>query len=269
MLELIDIKLLKPSKNPVRMSLGALDDLMRSINSVGIIEPLVVRPIGREFEIIAGNRRYEACRRLRWKEVPCIVVEVSDKTAFEMALVENIQRGDLDPIEEAMAFKRYVESYGWGGISELAKKIGKSISYISHRIKLLDLPKPVLDLLRNGNLNPSQAKELIWVKDKDRSISIAKLACEMRLPSKVIRRMSKVEEEVPYPLGKDVNKKIKLYRKAITCLRICKIRLSEVFNNARHCPEIRNDVGSQIKVIDDSIDFLLKRMEELKKSCAS
>ena len=115
---------------------------------------------------MAGHRRFQACKLLRWKTIPAIVKDVSDKDAFEIQLVENIQRKTLDPIEEAQAFKLYVRDYGWGGVTYLAETIMKSEQYVSSRIQLLKLPQNVIDKVKSGELKVSHAFELLGIEGK-------------------------------------------------------------------------------------------------------
>lgn len=141
-------------------------ELSRSIKKHGLLQPIIVRPISRGFEIVAGHRRFQACKLLRWKTIPAIVKDVSDKDAFEIQLVENIQRKTLDPIEEAHAFKLYVRDYGWGGVTYLAETIMKSEQYVSSRIQLLKLPLNVIDKVKSGELKVSHAFELLGIEGK-------------------------------------------------------------------------------------------------------
>ncbi len=97
--------------------------------------------------------------------VDCIVRDLEDQTSFEISIVENVQRRTLTPVEEARAFQRYASEFGWGGISNLASRIGKSEEYVSHRILLLDLPKKILSRLEQDMISPSQAQELLWFKN--------------------------------------------------------------------------------------------------------
>jgi ParB family chromosome partitioning protein len=99
-----------------------IDELASSIRQNGLLQPIIVRMQDNSFEIVAGNRRYNACKRLGWRKILCHVVELEDREAFEFALTENIQRRTLDPLEEAKAFKVYVQDFGWGGVSALAAK---------------------------------------------------------------------------------------------------------------------------------------------------
>ena len=144
----IDTSRIRPPEKLLRSTHG-LEELTGSIKQKGLLQPILVRTKETYFEIVAGNRRYQSCKALGWKKVACHVVELDDREAFEISLVENVQRKTLSPLEEARAFKLYVSDYGWGGVSSLAEKIGKSASYVTKRIKLLDLPSDMLESIRN------------------------------------------------------------------------------------------------------------------------
>lgn len=163
--EPIELNLLVPSRNQVRSSLGDLNELCASIKELGLLQPILVRPSGSRFEVMCGHRRLEACRRLMKRYVDCIIKDLTDQEAFEISLVENIQRKTLSSIEEAKAFHRYVTEFGWGGISDLARRIGKSEEYVSHRILLLSLPEKILAMVANNDISTSQAQELVWIKE--------------------------------------------------------------------------------------------------------
>ncbi|MDA4129908.1 MAG: ParB/RepB/Spo0J family partition protein [Thaumarchaeota archaeon] len=165
-IEPIEIGLLVRASDQLRSDLGDLSELCASIGEKGLIQPIVVRPRGSRFEIICGNRRFEACRRLMKRHVECIVRDLSDQDAFEISIIENIQRNTLSVIEEAKAFQKYVSQHGWGGVSQLARKIGKSQEFVSHRIALLDLPSKVLMKVSDNEISASQAQELVWVKNQ-------------------------------------------------------------------------------------------------------
>jgi ParB/RepB/Spo0J family partition protein len=165
-IEPLEISLLVPAVKQIRSELGDLRELCASIHEHGLLMPILVRPKGSRFEVICGNRRLEACRRLMKRYVDCIVRELSDQTAFEISIVENVQRETLSPLEEARAFQKYVSEFGWGGVSNLAPRIGKSEEYVSHRILLLDLPKKILTRLEKKMISPSQAQELVWFRDE-------------------------------------------------------------------------------------------------------
>ena len=146
-IEQIEMKMIHPSSFAVRDKFQKYceddESLIMSIREHGLIQPILIRPLSHGFEIVAGHRRYQACKSLRWRFIPCKIREMTNKQAFEIQLSENIQRKSMDPIEEAEAFRRYVIDFGWGGISDLAKKIGKSEEYVSHRIQLLKLSEEI------------------------------------------------------------------------------------------------------------------------------
>jgi ParB family transcriptional regulator, chromosome partitioning protein len=170
--ERLPLPIIKPAQVQTRIyaSLSqqqeSIDELSQSIKKHGLLQPIIVRPINRGFEIVAGHRRFQACKILRWKTIPAMVKDVSDKDAFEIQLVENIQRRTLDPIEEAQAFKLYVRDYGWGGVTYLAETIMKSEQYVSSRIQLLKLPQNVIDKVKSGELKVSHAFELLGLEGK-------------------------------------------------------------------------------------------------------
>ena len=171
--EQIEMKMIRPSEFAVRdqfLKDGSQDEtLLNSIKEHGLLQPILVRPLNNGFEIVAGHRRFQTCRSLRWRFVPCKIREMTDKQAFEIQLTENIQRKSMDPVEEAEAFRRYVVDFGWGGVSELAKKIGKSEEYVSHRIQLLRLSVDIKEQIINSKINVSQALELTSIPSDKQS----------------------------------------------------------------------------------------------------
>jgi len=174
--ESLPVQSIKPSRNSVReheissARENTIRDLAVSMHQHGLLYPIIVRPIEDGFEIVAGNRRFEACRLLHWKYVPAKVRELSEKDAFEIQLTENIQRMTMNPIEEARAFKRYTKQVGWGGESELAGKISKSEQYVSNRIQLLRLPKAIIDEISHNRLKVSHALEIVNLDEKEQKI---------------------------------------------------------------------------------------------------
>lgn len=162
--------------------------LVGSIREHGLIQPILIRPLGNVFEIVAGHRRFQACRTLRWRFVPARIRELSNKQAFEMQLTENIQRKSMDPIEEAEAFRRYIVDFGWGGVSELARKIGKSEEYVSHHVQLLKLPTDIIQKISNNTLNVSQGMELARIPAQTQS-KIASAVISNNLTVRQIREL--------------------------------------------------------------------------------
>ena len=185
-----------PAANQVRTNLGDLVELCASIREHGLLQPIVVRPKNSKFEIVCGHRRFEACRRLMKRHIDCVVRDLSDQVAFELSIIENIQRHSLSAVEEARAYKQYVENLGWGGITDLARKIGKSQEYISHRMCLLELPESFLSKISSGEITPSQAEELVWIKKPESRDIVADLLEKENLSINKIRKVRKSLEAI-------------------------------------------------------------------------
>lgn len=172
--EQIEMKMIRSSQFAVRDRFQRMSDddhcLIASIREHGLLQPILIRPLAHGFEIVAGHRRFHACRSLRWRFIPCKIRELTDKEAYEIQLTENMQRKSMDPIEEAEAFRRYVIDFGWGGVTELAAKIGKSEEYVSHRIQLLKLPDEVKQHVIENRLNVSSALELTNIPSEKQSL---------------------------------------------------------------------------------------------------
>src|SRR6478672_7710233 len=140
-----------------------LTELMESIREHGIIQPLIVRRVNGKLELIAGERRFRASRELGLKEIPVIVREASDKDVLEMALIENLQREGLNPIEEAQAYQRLAREFNLRQ-EDIAQRVGKNRATVANAIRLLDLPLSVQGFLREGKLSTGHAKVLLALK---------------------------------------------------------------------------------------------------------
>ena len=143
-----------------------LDELTNSIREKGVMQPLLVRPSEDPniFEIIAGERRWRAAQRAGLHDVPVIVREVDDKEALELAIIENVQRVDLNPLEEAQGYEQLIEQFSYTQ-QDLAQVIGKSRSHVANTLRLLKLPKDVRELVTNGQLTAGHARTLITAED--------------------------------------------------------------------------------------------------------
>ncbi len=195
-IEEIELSHLRENGQFVRSDLGDISGLANSISYHGLVAPIVVRKANKneridsdeEFEIISGHRRFEALKKIGMTHAPCTIVDSSDKDAFELGLVENLQRKTLNPLEEALSFAYYIRVCKWGHAKSLARKIGKSVEYIHHRLKLLELPESVLRLVGN-ELTPSQAEELVWLEDSEIQTRLANLAVKDEL---TVRRLHEI-----------------------------------------------------------------------------
>lgn len=142
----------------------ALAELAASIREKGVIQPLIVRAKGAQFEIVAGERRWRAAQRAQVHEVPVIIRDFTDTEVLEIGIIENIQRADLNPVEEAMGYRALIERFGHTQ-EKLAEAMGKSRSHIANLMRLLNLPEDVQALLREGKLSAGHARALITSDD--------------------------------------------------------------------------------------------------------
>ena len=169
-----------------------IQEITESIKANGLLHPLTVREKEGTFEIVAGCRRYYACKSLGWKKIPCCIISLDDIETFEVSLIENLERKSLAPLEEANAFKKYICDKQWGSITKLASRIGKSPSYINKRISLLQLPYDVQKKLEQSSLSPSTAEELFPLHNAEKQSKVATIAVEKNLPLKSVREMVKI-----------------------------------------------------------------------------
>ncbi|MDQ0318203.1 ParB family chromosome partitioning protein [Pararhizobium capsulatum DSM 1112] len=153
-------------RNPRRsFDEGELQDLANSIRQHGIVQPIVVRTISADrYEIIAGERRWRAAQLAGFSDIPVIVRDVDDRTALEIAIVENVQRSDLNPLEEALGYEQLIAEHGYTQ-NDLGEIIGKSRSHVANSLRLLKLPDPVREMLSAGALSAGHARALIPTSD--------------------------------------------------------------------------------------------------------
>jgi ParB family transcriptional regulator, chromosome partitioning protein len=279
--EELDIRSIRPSRNSLRSELHSVDELMASVLDVGLLEPIVVRPTGERqkgFEVVAGNRRLEACARLGIRKIPSHIVELDERESYEASLIENLQRRTLDPIEEAEAFKRYVDDYGYGGASELAKRIGKSVSYISRKIALLKLPDSVKDELLRRRKTPSIAQEFLSLDGEYRDrvaelIIREKKEVTHREVREIVRYMKKNDgsnnhigddgtdffrAKSHHSMEQRENSLGRALAKSIVALRLCMGRLDDIYG---HIDEdewvVREILLLQRKFVHNQVDQLM------------
>lgn len=272
--EQIEMKMIRPSEFAVRDQFvkdrTADETLTNSIREHGLLQPILVRPLSHGFEIVAGHRRFQTCRSLRWRFIPCKIREMTDKQAFEIQLTENIQRKSMDPIEEAEAFRRYVVDFGWGGVSELSKKIGKSEEYVSHRIQLLKLSPEIKEQIIRSNLNVSQALELTTIPS-DRQDEIVSYVINNNPTVKQIREVKsliKDDASNQLPYSRDLSKKVSVIRttkKTSLTLKLTLARIDSLIEEVHKTIEAEERaeiisflMGLRLRVhgmIDDCIRF--------------
>lgn len=174
----------------MRRKLRGLEELTASVRQNGILEPLIVRRKQKgKYEIICGHRRLEAAKKAGLKQIPAKIVEVSDKEAFEISLTENVQRKNLASFEEARVFKDYVDIHGYGSVTELAKKIGRDKSYVSYKLRLLDISPKLLRRLNDSEqmIPTARLAEISRLASYDDQEAVFELAST--LPSRDLRKI--------------------------------------------------------------------------------
>lgn len=197
----LKISLIDPKRDQPRKHFDkeALEQLAASITENGLLQPILVREYGNgRYQIIAGERRFRACKLAGLTEIPAIVLERDDKNAAQIALIENVQRENLNPVEEALAYKALAEEYGMTQ-EELSAKVGKSRSAIANSVRLLDLPEEILTMVASRELSAGHARTLLGVKDKDAMILLAQRAVEEDLSVRVLEQLVKLANKPPKP----------------------------------------------------------------------
>lgn len=165
---------IRPNKDQPRKNFDedALEELTDSIRQNGVLQPILVRKRGQKYEIVAGERRYQASKRAGLTEIPVIIKEISDEDVFKLALIENLQRSDLDAIEEAQGFKALLTKTGMTQ-AELGQSVSKSRSAIANSLRLLDLPEEVQQMMIERKITAGHARAILSVADDDARIKLA------------------------------------------------------------------------------------------------
>ena len=180
----------------------ALQELAASIRQHGVLQPLLVRPVEEGYQIVAGERRWRAARLAGLQTIPVNIREMDDAQAMSIALVENLQREDLNPIEEAEGYKRLSESTGWTQ-EEIAKQVGRSRPAVANALRLLSLPQEVVQMVRDGKLSTGHAKALLSIADDKTRINVARLVVDKGLSVREAEKLAQQpERQVKFTLPK-------------------------------------------------------------------
>lgn len=201
----IDISLIKPNENQPRKEFNeeSLDELRESIKTYGVIQPVIVRKMGKVYEIVAGERRWKASKEAGLKSIPCIVKDIEDFEATKLSLIENLQREDLNPVEEANAFKDLMDQYKLTQ-EEIAKIVGKSRSYIANSIRLLNLDDEVKDYLSKGEISSGHGKAILAIDDKKKQKKVARDIIDKKLNVRDAESLVKdIKKNTPSRVEKD------------------------------------------------------------------
>jgi hypothetical protein len=200
----VDINDIKPNENQPRKVFdeAKIEELANSISSYGLIQPIILRKAEKGFEIVAGERRWRAARKANLSKVPCIMKELSDEENMVISIIENMQREDLNPIEEAEALSQMIQRFGFSQ-EEVAKSVGKSRSYVTNSLRLLKLPKKILDFVQSGQISSGHAKMLIGVEDEKKQMLLAEKVVKEEIS---VRKIEKLVKDVANPKKKPEKK---------------------------------------------------------------
>lgn len=206
---------IEPNRDQPRkyFSEEAITALADSIREHGMLQPILVRPISSGgYQIVAGERRWRAARMLGLDEVPVNIKEISDIETMQIAIIENLQRENLNPVEEANGFCELIEKYGMTQ-DQVAKMVGKSRSAVANSIRLLALPERVLKMLENGDLSVGHAKALLGFEDEEMLLAIANRACEGGMTVRQVEKLAQKSTEETAEIDRNSDKKIDNYFK--------------------------------------------------------
>lgn len=202
----LKISEIEPNRSQPRKEFDekALSELAESISKHGLLQPLLVRPLPLGgYQIVAGERRYRACRMAGITEVPVIIRELGDTETMEIALIENLQREDLTPIEEALGYQVLIDEHGFSQ-EEVAQSVGKSRPAIANSLRLLKLPQSILDLISDGKISAGHARALLTLEDEK---LMQELAEEIIKKDLSVRQVEKICKQKPKPEKEEVPEK--------------------------------------------------------------
>ena len=202
----IDINKIKPNANQPRKHFNEekIDELAESIKTHGIIQPVVLRKVENGYEIVAGERRWRAARRAELKEIPCIIKVLTDEQNMLLAIIENMQREDLNPIEEAEAVNQMIATFGLTQ-EEVSRSIGKSRPYITNSLRLLKLSEDVRNYVVEGKLSSGHARALIGITDEKKQQALAERIIKEGMSVREVEQLT--GEEKPAKKAQSRNKK--------------------------------------------------------------
>ncbi|MFB0972648.1 MAG: ParB/RepB/Spo0J family partition protein [Tissierellia bacterium] len=201
-LEIQELKLddVEPREDQPRQAFDeeSLKELANSISEYGVIQPIIVRKVGKKYEIVAGERRYRASKLANKDTIPAIIRELDDFEGENLSIIENIQREDLNPYDEAVAYKSIIDKYELTQ-EDLSKAIGKSRPYISNTIRLLRLDERVLEFLKSGQISYSIGRELLSITDNDEQYKRALEIMENKISVKAVAKAKKRKKRIKSP----------------------------------------------------------------------
>lgn len=255
----VDINKINPNKNQPRTNFdeNSLQELANSINEIGIIQPLTVKKIDDYYEIIAGERRWRAARMAGLRKIPVIIKDFDDLKILEAALIENIQREDLNPMEEAFTYIRFSEEFNLSQ-EDIAKKVGKSRSAVANAMRLINLDNRVQTFVKEGKISSGHGRTLLGIMNNNLQFELAEKIIDdglsvrqtEELVKEVIENLNKINIEEKTTEKVNVNSEI-----ARECLRISN-ELKSIFGTKVNIKNNKNKGNGKIEIEYSSIDDL-------------
>jgi ParB family transcriptional regulator, chromosome partitioning protein len=259
----IDIDLIKPNPEQprTRFAAAALDELAQSIVANGIIQPIVVRRQGARYQIIAGERRWRAAQRAGLRKVPITLREVSDEKLLEVALIENIQRQELNPIEEANAYRKLIDTIGLTQ-EQVSERVGRERTLVATTLRLLKLPDDVQRLIEEGKLSAGHGRALLLAPDIVAQRQISRQVIEKGLSVRETERFSK--SAIPAGTQTETKKKVKVLKDAN--MRLAETKLMRALGtNVKIKPNGKGNAG-KIEIEYYNLDDLERLFQRLVNS---
>lgn len=238
----------------------ALAELTDSISKHGVLQPILVRPlIAGGYQIVAGERRYRASLQAGLSEIPAIVRELDDKETMEIALIENLQRKDLTPVEEALGYDALMKNHGFTQ-EQVAESVGKSRPAVANALRLLSLPQPVIDFLAEGMISAGHARALVGIEDEETAIKIANDVIDNGLSVRAVEALVKNADKKKKVKADDGRK-----AKKPTYFAEVEMALSENMGRRVIVTPSKNGTGGTISIdfySDDELKMLANRIAE-------
>lgn len=236
----------------------ALSQLADSIGQFGVLQPIIVREsalLAGTYEIIAGERRWRAAKMAGLSEIPAVVLDGDDLKAAQIAVIENVQREDLNPVEEALAYDALIDRFGLSQ-DQVAKQVGKSRSAVTNVLRLLDLPDEVLELLKNGDLTAGHARAILGLKDEEQMITLAKRVIEKDLSVRDVEKTVRLLNYEPQQLDED--EETELTQRKVYMKDLERRALGILGRRVRIMKSAKKKVVELAYTDDDDLETLLK-----------
>ena len=259
----IDIDLIEPNPEQprTRFAESSLDELAQSIRANGVVQPIVVRKFGSRYQIVAGERRWRAAQRAELRRIPAVVREVSDEKLLELALIENIQRQELNPIEEAKAYRKLIDTIGLTQ-EMVAEQVGKERSVITTSLRLLRLPGEIQRVIEEGGLSAGHGRALLMTDDTRAQRIVANSALDNGWS---VRETEKAVKRIAAGLA-DITKPGKTERKVDANVKAAETKLMRTLNTNVKIQPGKKGAGGKIEIeyystddLDRIYDLLMKK----------